>query len=114
MARILDEIIQNCSIELEHNGNQPIDLTYYSLFRYLREDRNSIERYDELSNLVNQYLSNNPNGYLIDLVSIAMKRPYGLRPLVAIVLTFGMIVDKLKDIMFFRMVTIYLLLMAKK
>jgi|GEM_PF-4127854 len=103
IAQVLDAILRNASLDLDHifSGTKPTDLVYYTTIEKLHEHSKNKRPFKKLSNDLNKHILENPSDKLSNLIDIAIKPPYGLRPQVAMLITFSMIIDKWKDMMLF-------------
>ena len=101
-VKVLDNILNNPnSLNKIYSGSSPADLIYKSVI----ENINLIGKNDKIIKKIKknvlQYLKKHPNGKVIDIMRILQVEPYGVRPYVAILLTFKLIRKEWNDMLIF-------------
>ncbi|MDR4969312.1 MAG: hypothetical protein RG740_06815, partial [Acholeplasmataceae bacterium] len=101
---VLEKILENLSVDLGNlfTGTKPADLVFYTVIEKMpRMSKNRVS-YEDLSKDLDDFLLKNTSGDLSELIEIAIKEPYGIRPRLAILVTFMIIIDKWKDVLLFN------------
>jgi hypothetical protein len=87
--------------KLDFQTNQPANLIFYSVLKNVKNNRN-FNNYTNLSIAINSFMVKNPNGRIIDIISILTKPPFGIRPHVAILVAVREIHEKWRDMLLFK------------
>lgn len=104
LISVLDQILNNNSLNLKkiYSGTKPTDLTYFTIVEKMSNMNKNKKVIKDLDLKLSRFIDNNQNGKLIDLVDIAVNEPFGLRPRLAILIVFMLILDKWKDMLLFN------------
>lgn len=95
---VIELISENTDYSLLEHGTQPLNLAYHSVIN--RNINNTL--FTEIVNEVNNYVQDNSENKFSNIIEMLIKPPYGFRPYVSLLIVFYSLIDKWKDIVFYR------------
>ncbi len=103
LIQVLETVMREGTLECDdiYDGTQPSDLIYFTLIKNIRNIEGNGGVLDLMKHLIDNQIDQNPSGNLFDLISISIRKPFGLRPLTAVFFTLTLLIDKWKDMMLF-------------
>lgn len=95
LISIMDKMIKNNSnvLKYEDNDNSAEAFAYYSIVN---------SNISEISNVIQNYISNNENGKVSDILKLIESEPFGIRPTLTPVVFVYSVINMWRNIMFFN------------
>lgn len=96
-----DTINNNGNLSEIYDGSSPADLIYMSVIENIEFINKNKIVLRKIQKSLRKHLKNNPNGKVIDMISILEDKPFGVRPYIALLLAFHLIRDEWNDMLLF-------------